>query len=57
MSITPLTVAGYLKSIKGKYLATHPDVPGSIAPLTAARRWAQETGTEGYQASRAGRAS
>lgn len=46
MSITALTVAGYLKSIKGKYLATHPDVSVSIAPLTAARRWAEETGTE-----------
>ena len=44
MSITALTVAGYLKSIKGKYLAAHPDVPESITPLTAARRWAQETG-------------
>lgn len=46
MSIAALTVAGYLKSIKGKYLATHPGVPGSIAPLAAARRWAEETGTD-----------
>jgi DNA-binding NarL/FixJ family response regulator len=45
MSIAALTVAGYLKSIKGKYLATHPDAPESIAPLTAARRWAEEMGT------------
>lgn len=45
MSITTLTVAGYLKGIKAKYLATHPGVPESIAPLTAARRWAEETGT------------
>jgi DNA-binding NarL/FixJ family response regulator len=42
MSITPLTVAGYLKGIKGKYLAAHPDAPESVTPLTAARRWAQE---------------
>jgi DNA-binding NarL/FixJ family response regulator len=44
MSITALTVAGYLKSIKSKYLAAHPDVPESIAPLSAARRWAEEIG-------------
>jgi DNA-binding NarL/FixJ family response regulator len=50
MSITTLTVAGYLKSIKGKYLATHPEVPESIAPLTAARRWAGETGSDSYAA-------
>ncbi len=57
MSITPLTVAGYLKSIKGKYLAIHRDVPESIAPLTAARRWAQETGAEGHEAYLPGKAS
>jgi len=50
MSITALTVAGYLKSIKGKYLAIHPDIPESIAPLAAARRWAEETGTEAHEA-------
>jgi len=50
MSITTLTVAGYLKSIKGKYLATHPEVPESIAPLTVARRWAGETGAVSYTA-------
>jgi DNA-binding NarL/FixJ family response regulator len=44
MSITTLTVAGYLKSIKGKYLATHPEAADSIAPLTVARRWAAELG-------------
>lgn len=44
MSITALTVASYLKSIKGKYLATHPDAPKSIAPVAAARRWAEEAG-------------
>ncbi|HZR50814.1 MAG TPA: hypothetical protein VFB06_15010, partial [Streptosporangiaceae bacterium] len=42
MSITTLTVAGYLKSIKGKYLAVHPGVPESISPLAVARRWADE---------------
>ena len=57
MSITALTVAGYLKSIKGKYLATHPGVPESIAPLTAARRWAQESGTQGREAVTPGKAS
>jgi DNA-binding NarL/FixJ family response regulator len=45
MSIAVMTVSGYLKSVKEKYLATHPDVPGSVSPLTAARRWAEETGT------------
>jgi DNA-binding NarL/FixJ family response regulator len=45
MSIAVITISGYLKSIKEKYLATHPDVPGSISPLTAARRWAEENGT------------
>ena len=45
MSIAVITVSGYLKSVKEKYLATHPDVPGSVSPLTAARRWAEETGT------------
>ncbi len=44
MSITVMTVPGYLKSVKEKYLATHPDVPGSVSPLTAARKWAEETG-------------
>lgn len=57
MSITALTVAGYLKSIKGKYLAVHPDAPESIAPLAAARRWAEETGTETCQAVTPGKAS
>jgi DNA-binding NarL/FixJ family response regulator len=57
MSITALTVAGYLKSIKGKYLAIHPDIPESIAPLTAARRWAEETGTEAHEAFTPGKAS
>ena len=57
MSITALTVAGYLKSIKGKYLAIHPDIPESIAPLTAARRWAEETGTEFHEACAPGKAS
>lgn len=42
MSITTLTVAGYLKSIKGKYLAVHPGVSESISPLAVARRWADE---------------
>jgi DNA-binding NarL/FixJ family response regulator len=46
MSIAVMTVSGYLKSVKEKYLATHPDVPGSVSPLTAARRWAEETGTK-----------
>lgn len=46
MSITALTVAGYLKSIKIKYLASHPDIPESIAPLTAACGWAKEIGTD-----------
>ena len=44
MSITAVTVSGYLKSVKSKYLATHPQVPEAIAPLTAARTWAQELG-------------
>jgi DNA-binding NarL/FixJ family response regulator len=57
MSIAPLTVAGYLKSIKGKYLAIHPDVPESIAPLAAARRWADETGAECHLAVTPGKAS
>jgi DNA-binding NarL/FixJ family response regulator len=46
MSITAMTVAGYLESIKSKYLASHPDIPESIAPLTAARGWAKEIGTD-----------
>lgn len=44
MSIAVITVSGYLKSVKEKYLATHPDMPGSVSPLTAARRWAEEAG-------------
>jgi len=47
MSISALTVAGYLKIIKGKYLAAHPRVACSITPLTAARRWAEEMGADG----------
>jgi DNA-binding NarL/FixJ family response regulator len=46
MSISTLTVAGYLKIIKGKYLAAHPQAPSSITPLTAARRWAEEMGAD-----------
>ncbi len=44
MSIAVMTVSGYLKSVKEKYLATHPHVPESVSPLTAARRWAEESG-------------
>jgi DNA-binding NarL/FixJ family response regulator len=44
MSITLSTVPDYLKSIKAKYLATHPEVPEYVAPLTAARKWAEELG-------------
>jgi len=49
MSITAVTVAGYLKSIKSKYLAAHPGASESIAPLTAARRWAKESGTDHWR--------
>jgi DNA-binding NarL/FixJ family response regulator len=46
MSISTLTVAGYLKIIKGKYLAAHPRALSSITPLMAARRWAEEIGAD-----------
>jgi DNA-binding NarL/FixJ family response regulator len=54
MSIAVMTVSGYLKSVKEKYLATHPHVPGSVSPLTAARRWAEETGTRPIGSKRPG---
>jgi DNA-binding NarL/FixJ family response regulator len=44
MSISVMTVSGYLKSVKSKYLASHPGVPSSITPLAAARSWAEESG-------------
>ena len=44
MSISVMTVSGYLKAIKAKYLASHPDVPSAITPLAAARSWAEESG-------------
>jgi DNA-binding NarL/FixJ family response regulator len=47
MSISTLTVAGYLKIIKGKYLSAHPHALASITPLMAARRWAEEMGVDG----------
>ena len=56
MSIAVITVSGYLKSVKEKYLATHTDVTGSVSPLTAARRWASENRTRpiGIKAARRG---
>jgi DNA-binding NarL/FixJ family response regulator len=44
MAIASVTVAGYLTTIKEKYLATHPGEPEDTTPLTSARKWAQELG-------------
>jgi DNA-binding NarL/FixJ family response regulator len=44
MSISVMTVSGYLKSIKSKYLTTHPGASSAITPLAAARSWAEESG-------------
>jgi DNA-binding NarL/FixJ family response regulator len=44
MTITSLTVSCYLKTVKEKYLASHPDVAKSVSPATAARKWAGEFG-------------
>ena len=45
MSISVMTVSGYLKAIKSKYLASHPGVPSAVTPLAVARSWAEESGT------------
>lgn len=44
LAVATYTVPDYLKSIKAKYLAAHPEAPGEVAPLTAARLWARELG-------------
>jgi len=44
MMVAPYTVPDYLKSIKAKYLASHPEAVSDVSPLNAARLWASELG-------------
>jgi DNA-binding NarL/FixJ family response regulator len=44
MYIAVATVPDKLKTIKAKYLVTHPDEPADIPPKLAASRWARELG-------------
>jgi DNA-binding NarL/FixJ family response regulator len=44
MYLAASTVPDKLKSIKAKYLATHPEEPADIPPKVAASRWAREIG-------------
>lgn len=53
MSISVLTVSGYLKSIKSKYLTSHPGTPSAITPLATARNWAEESGSRSRENNRA----
>ncbi|MCM3887107.1 response regulator [Frankia sp. R82] len=44
MHISESVVADYLRTVRAKYLASHPDAPPSIAPSSAAGQWARELG-------------
>jgi DNA-binding NarL/FixJ family response regulator len=44
MNVRVSVVADYLRMVKTKYLASHPDAVESIAPSTAALLWARELG-------------
>ena len=44
MNVKPSVISDYLKSVKAKYLATHPEAAESIAPTSAALLWARELG-------------
>nr|MDT0665896.1 hypothetical protein [Micromonospora sp. DSM 115978] len=44
MNVKPSVISDYLKSVKAKYLASHPEAAESIAPTTAALLWARELG-------------
>jgi DNA-binding NarL/FixJ family response regulator len=44
MGVQKSVVADYLKKVKEKYLASHPDAGADIAPKTAAALWAHELG-------------
>ena len=44
MKVKVSVIPDFLKSVKSKYLATHPDADESISPGTAALLWARELG-------------
>ncbi|MCK9875615.1 response regulator [Frankia sp. Ag45/Mut15] len=44
MKIRESVVADYLRTVRTKYLASHPEAPPSIAPSNAAGQWARELG-------------
>ncbi len=44
MNVRPSVISDYLKTVKSKYLATHPDAATNVAPTTAALLWARELG-------------
>jgi DNA-binding NarL/FixJ family response regulator len=44
MNVRPSVISDYLKSVKAKYLASHPEASDGVAPTTAALLWARELG-------------
>ncbi len=44
MNVKVSVVADYLRAVRVKYLASHPDAPATIPPSTAAALWARELG-------------
>ncbi|WP_101830404.1 response regulator [Frankia canadensis] len=44
MNVKVSVVADYLRTVRAKYLASHPDAPPTIPPSTAAALWARELG-------------
>ncbi|MCK9895654.1 response regulator transcription factor [Frankia sp. AgB32] len=44
MNVKVSVVADYLRAVRVKYLASHPDAPVTIPPSTAATLWARELG-------------
>lgn len=46
LALSPATVPTLLERIRTKYLALHPEADPTLAPLSAARRWAAEMGVE-----------
>jgi DNA-binding NarL/FixJ family response regulator len=44
MNVKVTVIADYLRTVRAKYLASHPEAPPTIPPSTAAARWARELG-------------
>ncbi|WP_035923142.1 response regulator [Frankia sp. QA3] len=44
MNVKASVVADYLRTVRAKYIASHPDAPPTIPPSTAAAIWARELG-------------